>query len=181
MFIGTRRRKTLRKEPEYLRPPSAVQHGPRVFARGDELLKKPGFVRPHFRHSALDHNLPRSAVRPFSVIPDLIRNPCSSKRGCGRPSGKNRNISGHLQPINMDPGSVIPDLIRDRGDGLLKKPGHVRPHFRHSCLFPSFLRKQESIFIGTRRRKACRKWQNTFREPSAVRHGPRIKSGVTAC
>jgi hypothetical protein len=27
----------------------------------------------------------------------------------------------------MDPGSVIPDLIRDRGDGLLKEPGFVRP------------------------------------------------------
>jgi hypothetical protein len=89
------------------------------------VLKEPGFVRP------------------YSVIPDLIRNPCSSERDDGRISGRGRNVSGYLQPIkidpgsspgvteeegNMDPGFVIPDLILDRGDGLLKEPGFVRPH-----------------------------------------------------
>jgi hypothetical protein len=37
-------------------------------------------------------------------------------------------LPGNLQPFEMDPGSVIPDLIRDRGDGLLRDPGFVRPH-----------------------------------------------------
>jgi hypothetical protein len=34
-------------------------------------------------------------------------------------AGKNRNISGDLQPIDMDPGSVIPvpDRVRDDGPG----------------------------------------------------------------
>jgi len=56
---------------------SAVRNGPRVFARGDGLLKEPGFVRPH------------------SVIPDLIRNPCSSGRDGGSASG-NYQGSRHL-------------------------------------------------------------------------------------
>jgi hypothetical protein len=139
MFIGTRQRKNFRKETKYLRPPSAYQNGPRVrhpspctgtnrghgplLQRGKRLsawerlvAAMPGFVRPHSRHSALDRSLPRSAVRPHSVIPDLIRNPCSSERDSGKISGRRRNISGHLRLIKMDPRSVIPDLIRDRGD-----------------------------------------------------------------
>jgi hypothetical protein len=65
------------------------------------------WIRPvPFRHSGLDHNnLPRCAVRLFSVIPDLIRNPFLSERAGGRISGRGRNISGNLQPIDMDPGS----------------------------------------------------------------------------
>jgi hypothetical protein len=92
MFIGTRQRKNFRKETKYLRPPSAYQNGPRVrhpspctgtnrghgplLQRGKRLsawerlvAAMPGFVRPHSRHSALDQSLPRSAVRPHSVIP----------------------------------------------------------------------------------------------------------------
>jgi hypothetical protein len=87
----------------------------------------PGFVRPHSRHSALDHNLPRSAVRPFSVIPRLT--------------------------------ITCPD----------PRSGPI----------PSFLRKQESMFIGTRRRKGCRKETKYLRPPSADQNGPRVKPGVT--
>jgi hypothetical protein len=78
MFSGTRRRKNFRKEPDYLRRPSADQHGPRVKpgvtgegetdpgVTGTEGLR----IRPApFRHSGLDPNPPRSALRPSSVIP----------------------------------------------------------------------------------------------------------------
>jgi hypothetical protein len=152
MFIGTRRRKTIRKEPEYLRPPSAVRHGPRIksgvtgtegaricpaffhhpspcagTSRGQRPLPQrgkrlylwerlvaamPGFIRPHSRHSALDHSLPRSAVRAFSVIPDLIRacpgpdpgNPCSSKRDGGSVAGRVKISPATFSPSTWTPG-----------------------------------------------------------------------------
>jgi hypothetical protein len=169
MFIGTRRRKNFRKGQNIsghlqsfnMDPGSVIPD--LIRDRGDGLLKKPGHVRPQVRHSGLDRNLPRSAARPFAVIPDLtgacpgpriksragpIRgNPCSSERDGGRPSGKNRNISGHLQPINMDPGSS-PGVTST-------EETRIRPAlFRHSGLDP------ESMFIGTRRRKGYRKKPN---------------------
>ena len=53
-----------------------------------------------------------------------------------------------------------------------------------SGFFPSFLRKQESIFqesifIGTRPAEGLPEAAKYLRRPSAVRNGPRIKSGVT--
>jgi len=49
-------------------------------------------------------------------------------------------LPGHPQPFDMDPGSVIPDLIRDRGDGLLRDPGFVRPH----SVIPDLIRNPSS-------------------------------------
>ena len=89
--------------------------------RGDGLVKEPGFARLH------------------SVIPDLIRNPSSSERDGGRVAGKNRYISGPLQPIEMDPGSspgvTGTEGIRvfARGDG---RGGGHGPRVRHPGLDP---------------------------------------------
>jgi hypothetical protein len=77
--------------------------------RGDELLKQPGFVRPH------------------SVIPGLTRNPCSSERDGGRVAGKGQNISGDLQPMDMDPGS---------SPGVTAEEGGNGPRARHPGLDP---------------------------------------------
>jgi hypothetical protein len=52
--IHVHRNETAEDYPEgakYLRRPSADQNGPRVMARGDGLLKDPGFVRRLFRHA----------------------------------------------------------------------------------------------------------------------------------
>jgi hypothetical protein len=70
---------------------------------------------------------------------------------------------------------IRPALFRHSGPhSVIPAPiPSFRPPFRHSGLDP------ESMSIGTRRRKRCRKRRNTFRESSAVRRGPRIKSGVT--
>jgi hypothetical protein len=57
--------------------------------RGDELLKQPGFVRPH------------------SVIPDLIRNPCSSGRDSGRLPGKVK-----MSPATFSRSAWTPDQGR---------------------------------------------------------------------
>jgi hypothetical protein len=61
---------------------------------GVTVLKDSGFARPHFRHSGLD---PESMF-----IGTRRRKRCRKDRKTLR---KDRNISGHLQPINMDPGS----------------------------------------------------------------------------
>jgi len=67
-------------------------------ARGDELLKNTG-QRPA-----------RSSVRLHSVIPGLTRNPCSSERDGGRPSG---NFTSPCHPPDpsddtIRPGPVVP-------------------------------------------------------------------------
>jgi hypothetical protein len=75
---------------------------------------------------------------------------------------KGQNVSGPLQPIDMDPRS---------------SPG-VTACWRtpdSSGLIPSFLRKQESMFIGTRRRKRCRKGAKCLRWPSADQNRPRVR------
>jgi hypothetical protein len=96
--------------------------------------------------------------RRYAPRNDILK--LESERDGGRVAGKNRNISGDLQPIKMGPGfvrpySVIPDLIRNpfyrnetaedppegteylrrpstdqngpRGDGLLKHAGQHSP------------------------------------------------------
>jgi hypothetical protein len=101
-----------------------------------------------FRHSGLDLSLPRSAVRPYSVIPDLTRACPGPDPGESMFIGtrrrktlrKGRNISGDLQPINMDPGSS-PGVTGEEGDmdpgsspGVTGTEGtRIRP-----ALIPSF-------------------------------------------
>jgi hypothetical protein len=63
-------------------------------------------IRPAlFRQFLRKQSLSRSPVQPFFRHSCESRNPCSSEQDGGRPSGKNRSISGHLQPFDMDPGS----------------------------------------------------------------------------
>ena len=74
--------------------------------RDDRRPSGKGRISPApFRHSGLDLSLPRSAVRPFFRHSGLDPESILSERDGGRVAGKNRNISGDLQPINMDPGS----------------------------------------------------------------------------
>jgi hypothetical protein len=72
-----------------------------------------------------------------------------------------------------------------RGDGLLKEPGSSPAFFRHSSLFPSFLpfsvipAKAGIHFHRNETAEGLPEAEKYLRQPSAVRHGPRIKSGVT--
>jgi hypothetical protein len=76
----------------------------------------PGFVR---LHSVIPGLTITSPDLRFGFFPSFLRKQESMFIGTRRRKNfrKEKNISGHLQPIEMDPGSVIPDLIRDRGDG----------------------------------------------------------------
>jgi hypothetical protein len=155
-------------------------HGPRVRDDGSETGvtgTERTRIRPApFRHSELFPSFLRKQSLPWT------RSGESMFIGTRRRKNfrKRRNVSGDLQPVQHGP------RVFARGDGLLKEPGsgsgvtgtertRIRPApFRHSELFPSFLRKQslpwtrsgESKFIGTRRRNNFRKLP---RQPSPPR------------
>jgi hypothetical protein len=68
------------------------------------------------------------------IIPDLIRNLCSSERDDGRIYGRGRNVSGDLQPIDIDSGS---------SPGVTEEEGGNGPRVRHPGLDPGPGRREK--------------------------------------